>query len=183
MKSSTKILGILVFSATLMSCTEIFFSEPQPKGIKPLEDGFAKIAGEYIGKDENTEEGDTVIITRDEIIFPEEDEMDGELSEKVVVKKYKGRYFLNFKNEERGLWQLVVVNVNEDGDLYVTSLMNIDEDDEEELTKKNFAKLIEDEDEDDYIIMNPSKRKLMKLIEYPVFDDNKLDLSRIKIDK
>jgi len=179
MKSTVNI--ILLLSITLVSCTEIYFSEPQPKGIDPLDNRFEDIIGHYVSLDGDENKEDTVIITRNEIIFPDEDDTDGELSDKVMVKKYKGRYFLNFMDEEKELWQLVVVEVDNEGNLSVTNLMSIDEDDTATLTKKNFAKKVDEEGKDEYIVMNPSKRKLLKLIEYPVFDENKLDLSRIKI--
>ena len=106
MKSLTKILGTLIVPVTLMSCTEIYFSEPQPKGIDPLDNGFEEIIGEYVSLEEDGEKDDTVIITKDEIIFPDEDDMDGELSEDVIVKKYKGRYFLNFRAVTHCILQL-----------------------------------------------------------------------------
>jgi hypothetical protein len=168
-------------SFTLASCTEIYFSEPQPKGIKSLDNGFEELIGEYISFDENEDENDTVIITKNRIQFSDEESMDEELSETFIVKKYKSHFFINFYDAEKDLWQLVVAKTDEENSLHVTNLMSIDEDNSEDLSTKRYARKVEDEDEDDYIVMNPSRRQLMKLIDYPIFDENKLDLNKIKI--
>ena len=183
MKSLGKLIGIVFLIGIMMSCTDIYFSEPQPKGIKQMENGFEDLIGNYVNVEEDGNTNDTITITRDEIIFPDGDDMDEELSDNVVVKKYKEHYFLNFFDKEKELWQLIVVKSDEEGNLFITNLMSIDQDDTPELEKKNFAKKVDEEGEDEYIVMNPSRKKLMKLIEYPIFDDNKLDLSRIKINK
>jgi len=177
----------LLLSITLVSCTDIYFSEPQPKGVKPLDNGFEELIGEYVSFDEDSEPDDTIIVTRNRIIFPDDEEMEGELGEVTVVKKFKGHYFMNFYDQDKDLWQLVVAKFDEDEALVVTNLISVGEEEAKELTKKRFAKKVageqegDDEDEDEYIIMNPSKRQLMKLINYPIFDENKMNLNRIKI--
>ena len=175
----------LLLSITLVSCTDIYFSEPQPKGVKPLENGFEELIGEYVSFDENSEPDDTVIVTRNKIIFPDDEDMEGELGEMTVVKKFKGHYFMNFYDEDKDLWQLIVAKFDEDQNLEVTNLISVGEKEAKELTKKRFAKKVieekEDDDEDEYIIMNPSKKQLMKLINYPIFDENKMNLNKIKI--
>ena len=177
----------ILLSITIASCTDIYFVEPQPKGVKPLDNGFEELIGEYVSFDSNSDPDDTIIVTKDRIVFPNDEEMEDEFGEIIVVKKFRSHYFINFFDGDKDLWQLVVVQIDENKSLEVTNLISVGEDEAKELTKKRFAKKVggeeegDGEDEDEYIIMNPSKRQLMKLINYPIFDENKMNLNRIKI--
>jgi hypothetical protein len=177
----------LLLSITLASCTDIYFNVPQPKGVKPLENGFEELIGEYVSYDENSEPDDTVIVTGNRIVFPDDEDMEGELGEVTVVKKYKGHYFMNFYDQDKDLWQLIVAKFYEGDVMEVTNLISVGEEEAKELTKKRFAKKVggeevaDSQEEDEYIIINPSKKQLMKLIDYPIFDENKMNLNRIKI--
>ena len=137
----------LLLSIALASCTDIYFSEPQPKGVKPLENGFEELIGEYVSFDEDSEPNDTIIVTRNSIVFPDDEEMEGELGEMTVVKKFKDHYFMNFYDQEKDLWQLIVAKFEEDQTLEVTNLISVGEEEAKELTQKRFAKKVGGEDE------------------------------------
>ena len=171
------IRSALLLAVIFASCTEIYFPEPQPKGVQPLKNGFQDLIGEYLCYDEDGLQEDTVKVTKTHIQLSEDEFLEEELGEEVVVKKYKGHYFINFHNKEKDLWQLMVVESLNPDSLRITNLTCLDPDRTDEITQKRYVKLVEEED-DDYIIMNPSKGKLMKLVNHPVFDENRASLGK-----
>ena len=80
----------LIIIGILSSCTEIYFTEPQPKGIKTVENGLEELAGEYI----SNEDTDTLKISKEGIIWSEDDKEEEALGD-LIIKKYKGYYFVN----------------------------------------------------------------------------------------
>ena len=59
---------------------------------------------------------DTIIVTRDNIIFTDDESSMDELGETIIVKKYKGYYFVNFYNKEKQLWQLIAAKIEDEDD-------------------------------------------------------------------
>ena len=167
----------LIIFFILSSCTEIYFTEPQPKGVKISENGLEELAGEYI----SSEDTDTLRVSKEGIMWSEDDQEEEALGD-LIVKKYKGYYFVNLYNSEKGLWQLFAVKNDDPDQLLITNLTSMDEDRVEELADKKYSKLISKADSLDqkYFILNPSKRQLLKLIKDPIFDENRLDLKRSK---
>ena len=163
----------LIIIGILSSCTEIYFTEPQPKGIKIAENGLEELAGEYI----SSEDTDTLKISKEGIIWSEDDKEEEALGD-LIIKKYKGYYFVNLYSTEKGLWQLFAVNNDDPDHLYVTNLTSMDEDRVEELADKKYSTLINEADslEITYFVLSPSKRQLIKLLKDPIFDQNRIDL-------
>ena len=120
---------------TLVSCKEISFKEPQPKGKKALKEVPAKIRGKYlISDDEGNPSKDTLIITKDGYRFgyydPEQrmKEPKGDealLSDSLVLKQYRGYYFVNLAEDPE--WLLRVIKREENGDISLLSMEPKDE--------------------------------------------------------
>jgi hypothetical protein len=169
---------LLALCYFLASCTEIYFPEPQPRGVKVTENGLEELIGEYI----NTEDNDTLKVTKEGIVWSEDEDEEETLGKELKVKKYKNRYFVNFYNSGKGLWQVFVVDNKDPDHLFVTNLTSIDEDKVDELRRKKFSKLLEEAGNEDeqYFILNPSKKQLIKLLKDPIFNENKIDLKKLK---
>jgi hypothetical protein len=94
----------------------VYFKETQPKGIESLRSVPVELRGNYIA---GTEEGanDTLSIVTDGFIFrPEDQERSIEyhkLSDSLVLKQYKGYYFLSIY--EKPYWTLRVIQQDRDG--------------------------------------------------------------------
>ena len=91
------------------------------------------------------------------------------LSDTVILKSYQDKYFLNRKVHDKEYWELVIIIRQENGDLLL-SLVDVDEEEIPELsTITDFNKIGESE-----YLLNPSKKKLLKLIEQGLFDEGDL---------
>jgi hypothetical protein len=118
------IIGIL---AILVGCKEISFREPQPKGRKPLSQVPKNLHGKYLTVEDNGEiSKDTVVINASGYHFGyfyatekagvKQDKYDiGILNDSLVIKTFKGYYFLNFN--ENPEWLLRVIKKEKNGDL------------------------------------------------------------------
>jgi hypothetical protein len=97
----------------MVSCKEVSFSEPQPKGKRALQEIPRELRGEYllVDDDNNT---DTLIVTANGYLM-RSDSTEGLLGDSLVLKKYKGYYFFN--DNEDPEWLLRVVKQESNGDL------------------------------------------------------------------
>jgi hypothetical protein len=105
------------------SCTEISFTEPQPKGIKKFKTFPASLQGMYIIPEEG-QIPDTLIITKKyfEVRSNRQNEPNdkGVLSDSLVLKKYKDYYFLNFLEKQK--WTLRVFTQQKGGHLVLYNI-------------------------------------------------------------
>jgi len=91
----------------MASCTEISFTEPQPKGIKKLKSFPPSLRGKYSMPDDSTSANpDTLLVSQYWYrIGAGQGKVDwltnGTLSDSLVLKSYKGYYFLNFLVEKQ----------------------------------------------------------------------------------
>jgi hypothetical protein len=123
---------ILLFAFfTLYGCKEVSFREPQPKGKKALATVPKNLRGKYLTL---TEEGalskDTVIITEHGYRFgyfdpaersgKNDNYEEGVLGDSLVLKFYKGYYFLSLNEDPE--WLLRVIHQERNGDLLYMSL-------------------------------------------------------------
>jgi hypothetical protein len=122
---------LLLFCLSFFGCKEVTFKVPQPKDKKPLASVPKSLQGKYLVE---TEDGspakDTIIITARGYRFgyfdPGEranknDEYEqGVLSDSMVLKAYKGYYFLNLN--ENPEWLLRVIKQEKNGDLIYMAL-------------------------------------------------------------
>ena len=91
------------------------------------------------------------------------------LSDSVKLKFYKEKYLLNRKVQDKDYWELVILIRQDNGDILL-SLVDVDKEEITELsTITDFNKIGESE-----YLLNPSKKKLMKLIEQGLFDEGDL---------
>lgn len=161
------------------SCKEVTFREPQPKGRRAMTAIPDKLQGKYLTVQENGElSKDTVIITQNgyrfgyfqKVIDSGRENYDaGKLSDSLVLKSYRGYYFLNFYEDPE--WLLRVVRQERNGDL-IYMAMEQDGVDFNDYIRKLSAEIAIDsvkrEDETLYFI-DPSPSKLVELIEKGYF--------------
>lgn len=157
------ILTLLFFSLIVFisSCVEVKFEQPQPAGIEAEKIFPADLQGAYI--DENN---DTLIINDVTYRFGNGKTIfggGGELSENLILKKYKKYYFLSEKNDS--LWNIIVVKLNNKKDLKVFMIDGENKEKIEELKKiTNVKEKYKNKGEIDYYIINPDKKELRKIL-------------------
>lgn len=153
----------------LISCTEISYKEPQPKGIKSLTKVPYKLQGKY-AVTEDDKPVDTLVVTPNGY-FLGKDEM-AYLSDSLVLKFYKGHYFVNFRDQFA--WYLRVLRQDKNGDLHYLEMIGPSGSDEE---IKNFIaklsteiKVVETviDDKPGYVI-DPTPAELLRLIKKGFF--------------
>lgn len=111
------IRNFIIVSAflSLVSCKEISFKEAQPKGKKDLTKVPEELCGNYaISNDEGKTE-DTLFITAQGYKLGHNPNDEAFLSDSLVLKFYKGYYFLSIN--KRPEWFLRVVQPEKNGDI------------------------------------------------------------------
>jgi hypothetical protein len=183
--------SILVLFAILLlgSCKEVSFREPQPRGRRALNTIPAKLQGKYLPyQDDGQLSKDTIIITQKGYHFgyyepvPDAnhraDYEEGVLSDSLVLKSYRGYYFLNlYENPE---WLLRVIKQEKNGDLTYMTLEQEDVDFNDYIRKLSYEMPIDSlslEDKTLYYI-NPTPSKLVELIDKGFF--TKTPLKKIR---
>jgi len=162
-----KLFCVLVLIA-IISCKEISFKEPQPKGKRALSEMPKSIRGKYLLVEENGTDKDTLVITKQGYHITN-DSTQGVLSDSLILKKYKGYYFFN--DNENPEWLLRVVKQEKNGDLTYMFM------DSEEKSFNNFAYELNKEIEIDSFQLkdemlyqiDPSPKKLIDLIKKGYF--------------
>lgn len=130
MRKTQWYLQLLILFFLITGCKEITFREPQPKGKKALKANPKKIQGKYLAVEDDGEiSKDTIVITENgyhvnyyetfaKLVSGSLDQ--GTLGDSLVIKKYKGYYFLNFN--EKPEWTLRVLHVEKNDDLILMAL-------------------------------------------------------------
>ena len=119
-------LFLFVLGISFIACTEITFKEPQPKGIKALREFPGALQGRYIVRQDSASTiFDTVYIEairyRINSIINEGDWMNrGVLSDSLVLKNYKGFYYLNFYTDEQ--WIVRVFKQEKNGNVSLNQI-------------------------------------------------------------
>jgi hypothetical protein len=125
-----RIFSLLLIAVVLLGCKEVSFKEPQPKEKKALTMIPKNLQGKFlVMTDDGAPSKDTVVITARGYHFgyfdPEEralknDEYEeGVLSDSMVLKSYKGYFFLSLN--ENPEWILRILKEEKNGDLtYMT---------------------------------------------------------------
>ncbi len=121
-----KAVFVFFILSCLVACKEISFREPQPKGRRTIMKVPKNLQGKYLTVMENGDlSKDTVILLSNGYRFGYFDEVpssnhregyeSGTLSDSLVLKYYRGYYFLNlYENPE---WLLRVIKQEKNGDL------------------------------------------------------------------
>ena len=165
MKKPLFILILLAFAA----CTEISFQEPQPKDKKSLTTVPPSLRGSYLLKDENGSVKDTLTVTARGYVVGHNRTEEASLSDSLILKYYKGYYFLNMN--EKPEWFLRVLKQEKNGDLIY---MDMDHDSQNfnpfiaRLSKEIRVDSLEVKGEKLYQI-DPSPKQLISLIKKGFF--------------
>lgn len=116
-----KRIAILTIIALIaVSCKEVSFKEPQPKGIKPTVQIPTRLQGSYAIKDEKGVVNDTLVVTRKGFYARSQPKDYRPLSDSLIMKSYHGYYFIN--KDEHPEWVLRVVKQEANGDLSYMSM-------------------------------------------------------------
>lgn len=164
----------------IFSCKEISFREPQPKGRREFQSIPRSLHGKYLAYQEDGElSQDTVIITQSGYRFAYFDDIpsfnhregyeEGTLSDTLVLKSYRGYYFLNLYEEPE--WLLRVIKAEKNGDL-VYMAMEQERVDFNDYVRKLSREIAVDSvriDNETLYHIDPSPGKLVELIEKGYF--------------
>ncbi len=111
--------ALIVFLLVVtVACKEVTFKEPQPIGVKSLTEIPTTLRGTY--RMEGEEEKDTVLITAKGYFAGADKKDQGVLSDSIILKEYKGYYFLNIN--DRPEWILRILKREKNGDLSMLSM-------------------------------------------------------------
>ena len=180
-----KIVSFFLFAVIFASCKEISFREPQPKGRRSLSSIPKRLHGKYLPYQEDGKLSlDTVIISQRGYRFGYFDDIpplhhqdrfdEGTLGDSLILKSYRGYYFLNFFEEPE--WLLRVIQQERNGDLVYMAMEqeNVDFNDYiRKLSNEIGIDSIQIKNEMLYHI-DPSPSKLIDLIEKGFFTHTKL---------
>lgn len=166
----------LILSVLGFSCTEISYKEPQPKGVQSLQTIPKKLRGSY----QLTENGilldDIVVVVENGYrLEPREKTQKVEeflLSDSLVIKYYRGYYFVN--SRATYTWHLRVVQRKKNGDLELLEMENVPENEER---RKEFPDRLQAEvpvinteiNGSMQYVIDPTPRKLRELIQKGFF--------------
>jgi hypothetical protein len=110
-----KIHLLLLMLLALISCKEISFREPQPKGKSQLEEVPKSIRGSYLMVDDEGKAKDTLTVTSHGYLTGHNPKEEALLSDSMVLKHFKGYYFLSMN--EHPEWLIRVLKKDKNGDL------------------------------------------------------------------
>ena len=161
----------------LLSCKEVTFKDPQPRGKKILKEIPEALVGSYLLTDEKDGATDTLIVTSKGYLVAS-DKKGGELGDSLVLKKFKGYYFVNIN--ENPEWLLRVIKQDTNGDLFYMTM-------DEGLSFNEFLDKVSKEIKIDSVEVNgeklyqidPSPKQLIRLIEKGFFKKT-LEMKKLK---
>lgn len=168
--------AIFLLAIVFTACTEISYKEPQPKGISSLNSVPEKLFGKYVL------DGDTVVFFDKGFRSVDKKEDILYLSDSIVLKKYKGYYFVNYRDGYE--WLLRILKSQKNGDLLMLEMDNVPEDAAQrklfiETLSKQTPVIETTVDSVTHYVIDPSPKKLHELIEKGYFKE-KRPLVKIK---
>lgn len=174
----------IVWILMLASCREISFPEAQPSDVKALNKVPSELVGRYLSYDKKSgDESDTLIIETWGYHFVDKEGKEwlnrGTLSDTLVLKWYKGYYFVNFKVEDQ--WILRLIKQKPSGAVEFMSIDINDDEKRKEILKKISKKLEIKEIDingDLFYQIRPTPSQLMELINEGFFTGDTLDKLR-----
>jgi hypothetical protein len=186
MQKSVSKIWLFIIGIAIVACTEVSFPVHQPKGESILTEFPLELRGRYVPNDADSTR-DTIMIDRNSyrIISSEyaggKDWLDhAQLSDSLVLKQYKGFYFINIK--ENNQWLLRVLKRKANGDLSFR-MLSLDGRNEDklrmELNKETPVNTIKIDSSTTYHQINPSPKKLLTIIKKKKFW-NETELKKIR---
>ncbi len=110
-----KTLRLVLIFCWCLSCKEISFKEPQPKGKKTLEQIPGSLQGNYLLRDDNGYMKDTLEVSAEGYRTGSMSSDEALLSDSLILKYYKGFYFLSMHKKPE--WYVRVIKQEKNGDL------------------------------------------------------------------
>ena len=158
---------ILCFSVFLIfsGCTEVYFTDSQPKGKKYLKEIPIDMQGWYVDNDGK----DSVYVRTRGFDFPDESAM---LSDSITLTKWKDFYFLNILDTSKGLWEVYMIEQLNAFEIKVSSIDGEKKPNIERL--KNHTTVTSQEKSDgeiDYYIVAPSASEFKSLVKDGLFEN------------
>lgn len=103
-----KILLLISLVCFFTSCSMVYFEEPQPAGKKNIDELPKKLHGAFMSQNDD---GTKLVINKDQIHYfhADEKEINLKLNKNLIVKKYKGEYYVNVKDEDNHYWGLYLL--------------------------------------------------------------------------
>jgi hypothetical protein len=161
---------ISVLAALLVvACKEVTFRDPQPKGIRSLQQVPTRMQGYYLVADDSGKV-DTLVISTNSFYSKREPTKDSRhLSDTLIMKTYKGYYFFNQRDRNDPTWLLRIVKQEKNGDLHYLAMD--DERFNEFLVKLSREIRVDSVDLGKGMIytIDPTPKQLMSLIEKGYF--------------
>ncbi len=174
----------LLLLAILISCKEVTFKTPQPAGKKALSKIPRSLQGRYLTlEDDGTPTKDTIIVTASGYSFGYFDPTErfssdgydaGTLSDSLVLKSYKGYYFLSVNQNPE--WILRVLKPQRNGDLMFMILEDKKADFNDFLERLSLEIKIDSTTtpKETLYQITPSSNELMQLIKKGYFSSTRL---------
>jgi hypothetical protein len=172
---------LLILTILATSCVEISYQEPQPKGIKPLAAVPKKLQGSYQLTENGKVMDDVMVVFKNGYRFKSKDSSEKAeeflLGDSIVLKYYKGYYFVN--NRATYNWHLRIVKRTKKGDLRYFEMENVPEDESSRVAYLNQLQaevpVIKTEiDGRPQYLIDPSPDKLVELIKKGFFKEKTL---------
>jgi hypothetical protein len=162
--------ALIVYTMVAVSCTEVSFPVHQPRGIAALSNFPIELQGRYITSQTDSLR-DTLFITQHAYRFssalPEEQSWlaQGQLSDSLILKEYKGLYFVNFREDNQ--WLLRVLKRERTGDLQLLTLA-LDGPGKDkllwQLQQELTVETIVRDSSEKYYQIDPTPKRLLKLL-------------------
>jgi hypothetical protein len=157
-----KVLYFFLFVA-FTACTEVYFTETQPGGKKPLKEIPVNLQGWFIEKDGK----DSIHVSFRGFDIDDESAI---LSDSIVLTKWKQNYFLNILDQHKGFWEVYMIQKLNENEI---ELSIIDGDDEQTVSRlQAYTKVTSQntsEGKVDYYLISPSSKVFKKMTKEGIF--------------
>ena len=166
-----KLLNYIAILLLFTSCVEVGFKHPQPEKGKALNSIPTEMVSFYTNQEKDTTSGNTKGFNLSDL--NSDISKEGVLSETTILKQWKGRYFLNQK--EDSLWYIIMI-IELPDKTYETYKLDGGNESTVLLLKEitNVEKVYSESGELKLIIIDPSASEFKKIIKSSAFE--KIDI-------
>jgi hypothetical protein len=165
-----KNLWAVLFVVLFFSCKEVTYNDPQPKGKKSIAVVPEKLRGSYVMINDKENSKDTLFVNSRGYMIAS-DRKQKSLGDSLVLRYYKGYYFLSIN--ENPEWLLRVIQRDPNGDLRFMS-MDTDENNFKSLLNKLSKEVKIDSitlSHEKLYQIDPTPKQLLKLIKKDFFNE------------